>query len=226
MTPLVAVIEIFLPFRSRFEVAASSMMPFLPSMRTLPSLCTTMRVPTESREMLQLSVPGFGRDALRLAVLVEKVDPVAVARDERAPVDGAGSRVDQFGALAAWRIHPVVEPAEYVRPLRVALLERHQYLVAYLGDDHRAAVFAGSGLHGAGPVADVVVGQPRKREFHPALIGRVVGVADLCDDDPVSPGPLAHRLRSARKDCVPGDPSPRTRSCTHHVSGRNGAARP
>ena len=107
-----------------------------------------------------------------------------VAGNERAAVDGPGSCVDEFGALTVWRIDTVEEAAEDVGPLRIALFEGHQYFVAYLGQDHRTAVFAGSRLDGARPVADVVVGQPRERQFDPALIGRVVGVADLCDDHP------------------------------------------
>ena len=198
-TPLVAVMEIFLPFSSRFDVAASTTMPFLPSMRTFPSLWTVILVPTESRKIFSFPSP--------VSAVMPSVLPFSSSRSircpfretEGAPVDGAGSRVDEFGALATWRVGPVVETTEYVRPLRILLFEGHQHLVAYFGNHHGAAVFACSGLHGAGPVTDVVIGEPRKGEFHPALVGRVVGVADLCDNDSGAGGGPAPTRRQAIK---------------------------
>ena len=46
LTPLVAVIDTSLPLSSSLELAASIMMPPLPSIRILPSLCRVILVST------------------------------------------------------------------------------------------------------------------------------------------------------------------------------------
>src|SRR6185312_10175368 len=131
---------------------------------------------------LQLVARGGQRDALGAAVLVDQVDAVATPGDEGPPVDRAGAAVDQVGLARRRGVDSVVQAAEHVRPPDVALLEQHQHLVADLRQHHGAAVLARSRLHGAGPVADVAVGQPREGQLHPALFERVLGVADLADD--------------------------------------------
>ena len=166
---------------------------------------------------LQLVAGAGQRDALGAAVLVDQVDPVAAAGHHRSPVDRAGTAVDQLRAAGRWGVDAVVQPAEHVGPADVALLEDDQHLVTDLGQHHRAAILAGAGLHGARPVADVVVRQPREGQLHPGLLLRVVGVADLGDHRALTRSGRRRRRRSARTGCVPADRSPRTTWCSRSI---------
>ena len=72
----------------------------------------------------------------------------------------------------------VVEAAEHVGLLEVAVLEGDQHLVVDLGQDDDASL----GRRPAAPCAPsrlVRVGQPRERDLDPALL---VGVLDVGDD--------------------------------------------
>ena len=131
----------------------------------------------------------------------------------------------EVGRSARHGVDAVVQPAEDSRPAEVALLEGHQHLVAHFGQHRPAAILAGPELHRPGPVADVVVGEPREGQLDPAGLLRVVGVADLGDDHArlAAAGPAATGGQAEQGAVVAA--ADRERRWCSRWSGRSGAAR-
>src|SRR5436305_1907147 len=77
--------------------------------------------------------------------------------DQAAPADAPGAAVHDVVGARGGSVLTVVETAQDVGAVEVALLEADEHLVADLREDHRAAVLPGAQLHRARPPAAVAL---------------------------------------------------------------------
>ena len=118
----------------------------------------------------------------RDALVLDELESVSLAGDERTRRDLARCGVDGIGRQRRRVVLAVPEATEHVGRVEVAELEADQHLVADLGKDEESAVRTGTGLDHSGPPAREVAREPRERQPYASHLQWILRVTDDADD--------------------------------------------